>query len=198
MKIVISTCNQLAHLVPNTVGKLYKYWPGSKENIVVLHFDKKPEVGCETYYMGPQGKWGRSWSDPIRDTFMAEFDDEYFCLWLDDYILTEPVDMERLAEMEGWVRDGVQKAILCSRSIANVTCEPFHNGLLKVTQNSKWRSTLQAAIWRTGYFKFYLGYAQDAWDFETENQYRMSGDKASIICTEDGVCQYNNASQIER
>ena len=53
MKIVVPTCNKLAHLVPECVRRLNTYWPGN--DIWVLHFDEKPDVECNTYFMGEQG-----------------------------------------------------------------------------------------------------------------------------------------------
>ena len=114
-----------------------------------------------------------SWSKLLYDT-LKHVNTEYIFFILDDFWLTDDVDVNKfqycLNTMKddkkigyiclagyktGMLNDGTNRAILCE-----------YDGLLEVTRKCLWRIHAQAGIWRVKYLKKILKKSEDAWQFE--------------------------------
>ena len=170
-----------------------KYWPG--QEIVFLGFDEceVPQLpdNCSFVSLGKQSEYGRIWSTPLIP-YMKEVQDEYFVFTMEDVMLIDHVDIDKVKILEDQIKQGASKAHL-DRSINNRT-SPLKDGVLAVLPNATYRTSLSPSIWTKRYFMKYLKPEMTAWDFEMENMEKAKNDGNLIISLDDEKDLYYNCN----
>jgi hypothetical protein len=191
MNIYITTSNDYVSLMPETASRLNKYWPD--QDVTVLHFDVVPEGlpdNFKLHNLGNQADFGRSWTDPLLP-FFSELQDEYFILLLDDYFLDKPVDQSRIDQAEVYVDSGASKFDLSGDRAKDRFID--HKDYIESSQWARYRTSLQAAIWRKDYFLKYLKPSRDIWQFEFIGYKEAFNDGALVLGSRDVIVSYENA-----
>jgi len=182
MKLYLITSNDYAGLVPENLARLERYWPDIVP--IVLHYDVEPKMAeaVSHYKLGEQAEYGRSWTDALKCYFGDICREKYFVVWLDDYHLAAPVNLRKAKILENFVREGADKADLTDdRAKFPYTIFAGNEELLVSAQDARYRSSLQAAIWRRDYFLGYLKPSRTIWQFETMGYREHIGDGATIL-----------------
>ena len=174
MKIIIPTCAKYRFLMDDMLKALHKHWP------------RKPDVAVVDMGDAPADKW----TDCMADYFKG-FEDKYFYLLLDDYYLTDDVDGEWLDLAEGTIhKNGYSKVDL---SDDRAKFPHVNHGIWILSRQwARYRSSLQAAIWSTCYFRKMLVRGRTPWQFELLGEKTAFWDGADIIGTTHGIVKYEN------
>jgi len=117
MKIYVTSSNQYSFLLEPYSILFNRYWPG--QSVEVLGFDESlvPPLPENFKFISLGNQNSGSWSDMLIP-FFNSIDDKYFTLLLDDVVLMEYVDLEKIEFLENEFKSGqVQKAYLtCSQN----------------------------------------------------------------------------------
>jgi len=187
MKLIITTCDQYMHLVSVCCHRINKFWPG--QDIHVLCFETMPNLpkNVTQHSLGKQEDFGNLWTDPLIPWF-DKFEDEYFILMLDDYHITAKPDpmMDELS----WT-DTLDKFDL-SNDRANFPHISITPWLIESEQTARYRTSLQAAIWKTSYFRKFLVPGRTIWEFELLGEEEAMNDGGLIMGTREGLLKYKN------
>lgn len=205
MQIVIPTCNQYGHLIPGCVGAIRKYWPSRTNdfclydwNITVLHYDGANKdawpSGVEYVSMGEQPA-GKVWTDGILK--VVDSLDCNFLLMLDDYYVSRAVNPLEMFALKTLVeKDYADKIELTSQSLKLPPYKDYSMlGLVERGQTSRYRNSLQAAIWQLDYFAKFLVPGWTPWQFEIEGMKMAYNDGAVILGPKYDVLSYDNVMQ---
>jgi|TARA_R110000824_G_scaffold178013_2_gene357563 hypothetical protein len=184
MKVLVTTSNQYAFLLEPYSHLFNKHWPG--QEIVFLGFDpdSAPDLpsNCTFHSLGKQEDFGLVWTDPLIP-FIESLEDEYFIVTVEDMMLMNYVNLERMALLEEEIKHGhADKAVLDTH--LNGNAEPYKEGLVCLNQTATYRTTLHPSIWRKKYFQRYLKPGFSAWDFELSNIAESMKDGATIISSD--------------
>ena len=191
MKIYVTTSNDYTHLIPEMAARMNRYWPD--QDVTILGFDVAPPEfpkNFKFHSLGVQADFGRSWTDPLKP-FFESIDDEYFVLLLDDYFLTAPVDIDKVAFAEARMKEGVEKFDL-SDDRSKEMHSRLGGGVIESDQKAPYRVSLQAGIWNRRYFLKYLKPSRDAWHFECDGYKEAFNDGAKVLGFLDAPMKYEN------
>jgi hypothetical protein len=199
MNIIIPTCNAYAHLVVPCVDSIRRFWD-AKISVTVLHYT---ETGADVFPsdvdlidMGKQPD-GKIWTNGIAGVMHTL--PRTFILMLEDYHVVAPVNqLEVLALWELVASGQFRKAELTGQAMKLPPNENWYHGLLLRGQTSRYRNSLQAAIWDKHYFESFLQHDWTPWQFEIEGMKRAYNDGALILGPKHDVVKYKNAMQGER
>lgn len=159
--------NKFSHLVPGWCFLARRYWPESDR--VVLFETLEPETeelcGATAEGVGPLPRY--DWTGPIREYF-SSVPDEYVILMLEDFWITGRADHWKIdALTEVMRRAGVSKMCL-NDSVARLRHEPFGE-MIAVRQDSAYRCSLHAYIWKREYLLKKLSGPRSIWEFDAQN-----------------------------
>jgi hypothetical protein len=140
---------------------------------------------------------GKVWTDGIaRVVHMLP---HAFILMLEDYHIIAPVNQLEVVALWGLVASGqCWKAELTSQSLKLPPNDNWKHGLLLRGQTSRYRNSLQAAIWNRGYFESFLVPGRTPWQFEIQGMVQAYNDGATIVGPKHDIVKYKNAMQGER
>jgi hypothetical protein len=187
MKVIISTCDKYHKALYSLKYTLDKRG-GSDLDVVVLGF-KQPtfDLGKWNFYSlgvdtGPGNLSNDLWN------FFKDFNDDYF-LWLnDDIVLVDDLDLDLLREMESMMATNpdISKITVTSATKEHYTDFPVYLDkgdyqYREMPQTSGLRLSLNAALWRTSYFKKYCQQGVGNWAWE--NRGDAINDGATILGT---------------
>ena len=114
---------------------------------------------------------------------------------LDDYWLTEPVNTRAVETFCLMVEIGLaDKFDLTRDRMEHPHTRTLWDSVIQSKQDARYRTSLQAAVWRAGYFKQYLKPGRTVWEFETKGYREAINDGATILGTTRGVVTYVNAT----
>jgi len=191
VKIIVPTCNSYADLMPGFAKRCNECWP--KQDVTVLHYEDKPDVPdnfkCVSLGAQPQGK---DWTSGIIPYF-SSLKDDYFILLLDDYYLDRAVNVSLVRQVESFVEVFRPDKFDLTTDRMNFphvyTQWPF---IVESRPEARYRTSLQAAIWKTEYFRKYLVAGRSPWAFEIEGEKDAMYDGGVIFGSCMGVVRYTN------
>lgn len=157
-------------LIPTYIHQFNKYVPNAEcvimcyehpeldiplpENIKIVSItDGKPQGGC------------KNWASTIRKYFET-LDDKYVIFSLDDFLITEPMNIEQFQlDMKK-----VKEYDIKRYALGDATC-PYYSlskwdTFLKFDQNSEYRLSCQVSVWDREFLIRYLKDNWNPWDFE--------------------------------
>ena len=170
-------------MCPLNIYFLNKYWPDLDITIVgyeeVLDLQNLPE-NVNVVSLGIQSDFGDSWTNALIP-FFKQIPESYFALTLDDHILMNEVNVEKMATIEEQFKtDEVEKAMIGGGIPLSSTTE-FKENLLLFNQDVDYRTSLHPAIWTKHYFLKYLKPDMTSWDFELRNNNEAKYDGCRVI-----------------
>lgn len=189
MKILVATSDNYSFLLEPFYNLFNIFWP--EQHIVFLGFDKtkvpKLPNNCDFYSLGRQKDFGKIWSDPLIP-FLEKLEDEYFVFTVEDVMLLDYVDMDKIKLLEDEIKfNNASKALLDSH--LNKYATPYKKGLMVMNQTAPYRSSLHPAIWKKEYFMKFLKPGYTAWDFEVLNdeEAKFGGEKIISVAQEENL-----------
>ena len=193
MKILVSTSKKYSFLLEPYATLFNKHWPG--QDIVFLGFDEceVPDLpdNCEFVSLGKQSDYGKIWSTPLIP-YIKSLKDEYFVFTVEDVMLIDKVDTDKLSLLVDEIENGASKAHL-DRSMNNRT-NRIKEGILAVLPDATYRTSLAPSIWTKRYFMKYLKPEMTPWDFEINNLEKAKNDGNLIVALDDEKDLYYNCN----
>jgi hypothetical protein len=185
MKHIVITSDKYRHLMPEFAERFNKFIGMNKCD--VLCYQSPPELpdNFNIVNLGVQPD-NKIWTTPLIPYFQDIT--EPFMLLLEDYYITAPIDDYTMMDIyNNCVWDKIDL------STDRTHFQHFAFGDVVVSaQTARYRSSLQAAIWKPEYFREFLKPDRTAWEFELLGEKEAMGDGANILGTTTGILKYDN------
>ena len=175
MRIVIFTCDKYSWLIPTFLHFYKKMWPDNPYQTDFVTETK--EIGQpSTFFTGKI-----PWPDGAINYFKS-CDEEVFLLLLEDYIIKEPIDTNRIKIAESLCRDDIGCVRLnphdkLRRFLFNVGIEGFKEYPL----DKPYSVSLQPAIWQKKFLFEFIEKGENIWQVENEGSIRIQKSKMRVI-----------------
>lgn len=171
---LLITCAKYKHLIPECLSRIQTYAPFLKPlQMLVTHDDVS--------------RWTDSVADEVR-----RIESELITVLLEDYYLNEPAFIQKYhLAINCMVAVEVKKFDL-SRDRTQFPHVDFTEEIIVSTQTARYRSSLQAAIWKKDYLLKMLKPGRTPWEFELLGEKEAMNDGAVILGTRTGVLSYDN------
>lgn len=172
MKIIIPTCNQYLFLIENLIFNFKKYWPDHYPVVVLGYSDPKFQLPdkWEFVSLGEQ-KGPHHWSNDLRK-FFGSFGDELFINFIDDTLLTRPVNLEKLHYFLSLMETENISKLFLSKTMTKYESDFIptkFKGLVELIPQSQYRTSIQPSICRTSFFMECLKPDMNPWQFELQS-----------------------------
>ena len=204
LKIYVTTSDYYNHLIPGFAYLFNDYWSPIQE-VTILCYTKPSYSLPDNFTMvslGPAESFGNGgpewadgmegnhslptpkWTDSLRPVF-EHLRDEHFILLQIDYFLNRRVQLEKIEVLKTFLRRSDVVKIDLTLDRARQLHNPYttHGGLQIIVsaQDAAYRSSLQAAIWRTDYFLQLLKPNRNPWAFELIGMQELQHDGKLIL-----------------
>ncbi len=206
LKVYVTTSDYYNHLIPGFAFLFNKYWSPDQE-VTFLCYTKPsyslpdnflmrslgpPESfsnGVSEWAPGRRGANGEiyptpKWTDSLIPVF-EQMSDEHFILLQIDYFINRPVDLNLIELLKSFLHHRhVAKLDLTldlTRYSHSVYATHGSFNIIASDQKAKYRSSLQAAIWRKDYFLPLLKPNRSPWDFEAMGMPEVMNDGKLIL-----------------
>tara|TARA_R110001583_G_scaffold6811_13_gene34374 strand:- start:20178 stop:20912 length:735 start_codon:yes stop_codon:yes gene_type:complete len=187
MKIYVVACDKFTHVCPTTVEFLNKNWPNQDITILgygaVTSLQGLPE-NVDIHSLGNEEEYDSSWTTALIP-FFENVKEDYFALILEDTILMNPVDSERLSILEEqFISGSASKAMIGGGLFLGDSKRHYDSSgrsYLVFNQSIDYRCSLHPAIWKKDYFLKFLKPNMNPWQFELWNNNFAKHDGAKII-----------------
>ena len=192
MRVVVTTCDAYQWLLPEFAARLNMFWP--KNEVDVLGYERplfKLPANFKFISCGEQPE-GKVWTTGLIPYFEQMHDEDTFVLMMDDYYLTKQIDQGLMDHVLKNVEYFDKLDLTRDRSHFGYHVWNGDEEIVESAQTARYRSSLQAAIWRVGYFKKFMKPGRTAWQFELEGEREAMDDGAVILGTRSGIVQYDN------
>jgi hypothetical protein len=196
------------YLLP-VFAELYNKYIG--EDMTVLCY-KKPEKELPDNFniisLGSQAD-RVSWSDGIIP-FFKEFEEPYFKSWGEDYLIYHvetdlykrshdiAYNEKKFGRILFWLDENYKWRKQLSKKISSGQRYELDKQFihLRGRRGRKWRSSLNAGIWDTSYFKSLLRPNLSPWTFEVESlKISMDDDKVQLLPIKNTISYKNNVDR---
>lgn len=185
---VVATSDNYRYLMPEFADRFNKFIGTNKCDVLCYQPPPKLPSNFNIVNMGIQPE-GKVWTTPLIPYFASIT--KPFVLLLEDYFITELMDFKLLSKITDtqlyWDK------IDLSQDRTHYPHSMVSPEVLLSSQYARYRSSLQAAVWKPAYFRNLLRPGLTAWQFETEGEKRTMHDGARIFGTIDGILKYDNA-----
>jgi hypothetical protein len=188
MRVYVATCDKYDHLMPGFAYLFNKYW-GAEQQVDVLGFRSPPIALPKNFkFHSMQPVETKAWTTNLG-TFLRTQSDPYFTFLLDDYWLTQPVDMNRVAVMEDEVKTGAVKGDL-STNTAYFQHHLYRNGLVLATRSAQYRTSTQPCIWSRDFMLDLMVPGLNPWQFEL--QHNPAARRGDIVGPTEQIYEFAN------
>jgi hypothetical protein len=211
VSVFVTTSDWYNPIIPAFAYLFNRYWSPRQEvtilgytppafplppNFLFQSLGKKEDFGNDVTEWS-DGRRGRhfgelyptpKWSDSLKK-WIDVLQDEYFILLQIDYFIHKPVNIELIERL---------KPYLCRENVAKIdlSTDRFHSphelyemngdtGIIVSNQDARYRSSLQAAIWRREYLASMLKPNRSPWDFERHGSCEHMNDGKLILGVAD-------------
>jgi hypothetical protein len=181
MKIVIPISKKYLRLIPAHIYLFKKYWENHPDIIFLTYKDvsRKLDEKIYLYNVSDEDIVASSWTHMILNYLENTYDENNILLFLDDILLLRKVNIEKINKCIELIDNKIAEKIYLIGSLTN-TPGCYHDGqdlndllgMVKITDNSMWRNSLQPCIWNVETFKSELkkfNNSVDPWVFEESN-----------------------------
>jgi len=186
MKVVVFTCDKYSWLIPTFLHFYKKMWPDNPYQTDFVT-ETKEIGGVSTFYTG-----GIPWPDGAIKYFES-IDEEIFLLLLEDYIIKETVNTNRVKIAEN----------LCSDDIGCVRLNPHDNfshllvdtnidGFKEYPLDKPYSVSLQPSIWQKEFLLEILQRGENIWQTEIEGSRRIWESNKRIIWADIPILSHCN------
>lgn len=206
LRVYVTTSDYYNHLIPGFAYLFNKYWSADQEvtflcytnpsyslpsNFSLLSLGPSESFGNEIaeWAKGRRGIKGEPyptprWTDSLRPLF-EELADAHFILLQIDYFIDRPVELDKIELLKCFLHSGPVAKIDLTLDLNRYSHSLYaYHGNIQIIasdQSAKYRSSLQAAIWRRDYFLPLLKPNRSPWDFEAMGQHELKNDGKLIL-----------------
>ena len=184
--VLVSSCDAFFDAWRPFVFFFRKHWPRCPWRVFLI----VNELDVRSDWLTPirVGR-DRGWADNLR-VALEEIDADYLLYFQEDYFLTAPVNVARLAaDCAFCLERGVDHLCLKELPLPEVATWPRagdgREDLAIIPADSPWRTRLQVALWRRAALLDALRPGENAWDFEACGSARTRG-RFSLTYTSAG------------
>lgn len=167
MKIVISTCDLYAWVVPVFLHFLKRMWPDNPYEIEIIT-EKKPIAG-EVFYTK-----GVAWSTGIIN-YLKQCDEDKILLMLEDNIICKPVNTEIVQRAEELCEGDIGCVNLKApaRYYEDHSIDSKVKNFREYPLGEKYSISVDVAIWQKQYLLDILQEDENIWGFEKQGSHRL-------------------------
>ena len=191
LRVYVTTSDYYNHLIPGFAYLFNKYWSPNVDatflwytkpsyslpsnfSMVSLGAPERFGNAVAEWTKGRRGTNGESyptpkWTDSLMP-FFEQLSDEHFILLQIDYFIDRPVELDKVELLRSFLnfRDIGKIDLTLDRIRYSHHLFATHGNIRIICsdQSADYRSSLQAAIWRTDYFLQSLKPNRSPWDFE--------------------------------
>lgn len=168
--LMVLGCDKNFELIPMFLRNLKKYWPQYKKEIYINTESIRMESNeFNLIYSTKLCDIKKPWSARLYD-FLNEYPYDYVVFLLDDFILSDYVDVNELNRVHEIMRNNPN--IACFNFME--TYKDSKDSIKKVydryylkDRKAEFRINLQAAIWRKSFLMKFIRKHENPWQFET-------------------------------
>lgn len=164
MKVILVGYPESQRIVPASSYLVHKYMPGF--DIRFLNYE------------GEKMGWSKFCADYLRT-----LDDEYVIFALDDYLLCQPMQMERYSEA-------------VDKFVENVVCVKLHRSTNQ--EHNEYPVTTQYTIWDRTFLISLLDQTTDPWNFEIKGSKILQASKMISVPADIPALEYFTSSCLSR
>lgn len=172
--ILISSCDKYKATWKPCCYSLKKYWPDCPWPIKFI--TNTLDAPCyNTLKMGESNNWST-----MQYKALQLISTEIVLFMLDDFWLTDLVNTAVLKVLSNIILNKKADRIHLTNSSdekKTISTNSIHNLLNGYTINSRYRTSLQAGLWRVSTFQELLKNGETPWDFETKGSNRSQNSK---------------------
>lgn len=175
MRIVVFTCDAYSWLIPTFLHFYKKMWPDNPYQTDFVTETK--DIGqASTFFTGKI-----PWPDGAIKYFKST-DEEIFLLLLEDYIIKEPIDTDRIKMAESLCRDDIGCVRLNPRDrLRRHLFDAGIEGFKEYPLDKPYSISLQPSIWQKKFLFEFLKKGEDVWQVENEGSIRIQQSKMRVI-----------------
>lgn len=189
----VPTSNQYVNAL-NPFSYLFNKHVGERQTVEILRYDVRPPKLPPNFHntsLGPQENY--TWAGGVASYLCRPEVPRHFILMLEDYWITQPVDLSRLEALWQYAQNHplVGKIDLSGDRMKTPHKDYPDLDLVESTQAAPFRASLQAAIWSRDYLRECCTRGEwDAWQFEKHAAQR---DGRLVLGTREPLIAYVNA-----
>ena len=177
--ILTPSCDKYAETWPAFFTFLFKHWPNVAQPMYLISNTKTYPDPRIHHILIPKEK---NWSDNMMQA-LEKIPEDYVMIILEDYMITGPVQEERLQELYNQMR-AENAAYLGLINVSNDPTIPHPTvpGLGYLSTDADYRNSLQICIWKKSVLKALLQSGENPWRFELYAVERTRTLKDPFMC----------------
>lgn len=166
--VFICSSDNRKDVLVRVLPSLFKFWPNCPYPIYLGLNSRDEKLPLSTHVLAPASEWYRECTAQL-----AQLDEEYLIVILDDFLIRAPVDQARVAQL---VEDaanldlGYLRLLPLGRSLparlAGHRLPELKPGIERIPLHRPFYSGLQIAIWRKPHLQAMLQKPLSIWEFE--------------------------------
>jgi len=192
MRVVVFTCDNYSWLIPTFLHFYRKNWPDNPYQTDFVTETK--EIGdVSTFYTGKI-----PWADGAIK-YLESQKEKTFLLLLEDYIIKEPIETERVKHAGN----------LCCNDVGCVRLNPHDRdsrflfdagieGFKEYPLDKPYSISLQTAIWQKEFLFEFLQKGKNIWQVENEGSIRIQKSKKRIIWADIPIINYQSGGYMRK
>ena len=190
VKYIVITSDGYRHLMPEFAERFNRY--ASRSVGVTCLCYQLPTILPENFSVVSLGvqPYGKDWTSGLIPYFRGFDSEDRVVLMLEDYFIDSGFDVEEIEIAGGMDCDKFD--LTCDRARFPHWVSPESGNLILSDQCARYRSSLQAAVWRVGYLRKFLQAYRTPWEFELIGEIEATQDGAKILGTYNGIMRYKN------
>lgn len=197
MKIIVTTCAQYAHIMPDFALAFVRAWPDCRWPVTIMAAEPDPESNLFTPYSprGMPSNWEHlvckdlGWAANLLG--LISLDDEPFLLLFEDYIL-DAVDAPVLEACARIIEDIQGIGMIRVHPVPGPTL-PWISHIGEIDKAQPYAISFQAAMWRPAVLRDLLRPDEDPWRSEINGSARAIGyDRFRFLGTKESALGYRN------
>lgn len=164
LPILVVSCDRFSDVWPVFFTLFFRYWPDCPFDIYLgsnyLRYEH-PQV--TTITVGEDTSWAHG-----ARLMLESLSSEYVLLFLEDFLLTEPVDSDKVISLCELLKTLGGNCLLLRADSPSVerASVPGHPVITEVMPGELWRVSLGTAIWKRSVLLSLLTDGESAWDTE--------------------------------
>ena len=165
--ILVLTSNDYVHVLAGFAYLFNKYW-SDKQPVTALRYDKRPPWLPPNFYAPAAGKQSElTFSQGLRRFVESSYPAKMFILMLEDYYLSQKVNLKRINQLWELMEKNVEIAkIDLSGDLVKREHLDYRHGLVEAAPEALYQTSLQVAIWRRDYLLRFLEPHENPWQYE--------------------------------
>ena len=199
--LIVSSCDQYCDLWQSFFSLVKKYWTGFDRKVYLCTQSKTFKYGGLDINCPLRMPLDSTWSARLL-ALLEQINDEFVLFMLDDFWLKTQIDVDRLMRYEKIMMDDSNIGFIClihqlEPSVGNPVSS-YYPDLIVYGQNTPYRVTTQAGLWRKDYLRSLLRKYESAWWFEMFGSKRSRKSSYKSYVVKDSVFSYDDGGVLLR